>query len=133
MRPTHTASRLWLSGVNGFTSRWSLVASAGIPRRRLFWGLLEFPSQPYKSEWSIFIFACEMVIVKTSIYLVQRLDFYSIDYVYTKIKFQFLLSSFIHHNPLSSPKQKELERLGKWGEIWREMGIGWKGGFHPIS
>jgi hypothetical protein len=73
-----------------------------------------------------------MVIVKTFICLVQRLDFYSIDYVYTKIKFQFLLSSFIHHNPLSSPKQKELERLGKWGEIWREMGIGWKGGIHQI-
>jgi hypothetical protein len=46
-----------------------------------------------------FTFAAERVIVKTSIYLVQRLDFYSSDYLHAEVKFSFI----IKHNTPQSP------------------------------
>jgi hypothetical protein len=60
-----------------------------------------------------------MVIVKTSIYLVQRLDFYLRHYVHVEVKLEFLLSSLIHHNSLPSPKS-EVTR-GVW-EVWGNLG-----------
>jgi hypothetical protein len=58
-----------------------------------------------------------MVIVKTSIYFVQRFDFYSRHYVHVEVKLYLLLSSLIHHNPVPSPKIKVTRGFGKYGEI----------------
>jgi hypothetical protein len=60
-----------------------------------------------------------MVIVKTSIYSVQRLDFYLRHYGHVDVKLQFLLSRLIHHNPLPSPKIKVTR--GVW-KIWGNLG-----------